>query len=250
MKSRLCPQLAVPLLYTLQLPAQDPPPPANLALNYWQTVSPHNAADFEQGLREHMAWRKEKGDPWVWNTWQLIRGQRLGLYFTGSPGHTWADLDNEPLGPEAGAHYWSTAGKHVESLGATNGMTLTQWSHPPTEPPTDGTLGLAYVLRVHPDKAEQFQDGVRRFHEAVQKAGWDTRYVWTTTVTGGPPDMVLVIPTPNWASMAPSATSPQKVVEKAFGEAAARVWSQQLADAIASETVEVWLFRPDLSHVP
>ncbi len=47
MKSRLCPLLAVPLLSTLLLPAQDPPPPANLALNYWQTVSPHNAADFE-----------------------------------------------------------------------------------------------------------------------------------------------------------------------------------------------------------
>ncbi len=231
------------------VPAQEAAP-GNVALDYWQTVRMTDSAAFENGFKQHMAWRKEQGDPWTWNTWQLIRGERLGLYLTSSPNHQWADFDNEPLGDAAGGHYMTTAGQYVESFGATNSITLRQWSQFPKEPLKAGTLAAVYVLSLKPDKAEQFQDAIRRFHESVTKAGWDTPYIWIATAYGGPPDIALVLPRPNWASMSPDAKSPEKVVEEAFGPIASRELFRQISGAIAAERIEVWLYRPDLSYAP
>ena len=77
------------------------PPAGNVALAYVQTVDLQKAAAFEESFKKHLAWRKAQGDTWRWDTWQMVRGEKLGSYYTVSNGHAWKDFDAQPLGPEA-----------------------------------------------------------------------------------------------------------------------------------------------------
>ena len=86
------------------------PPAGNVALAYVQTVDLQKAAAFEEGFKKHLAWRKAQGDTWRWDTWQMVRGEKLGSYYTVSNGHAWKDFDAQPLGPEANENYMASVG--------------------------------------------------------------------------------------------------------------------------------------------
>ena len=95
------------------------PPAGNVALAYVQTVDLQKAAAFEEGFKKHLAWRKAQGDTWRWDTWQMVRGEKLGSYYTVSDGHAWKDFDAQPLGPRQMKTTWPAwAMRFYESMEA------------------------------------------------------------------------------------------------------------------------------------
>ena len=51
-------------------------------------VDLQQAPQFEEGLKQNIAWRRQQGDTSRWDTWELVRGERLDLYLTTSGNHT------------------------------------------------------------------------------------------------------------------------------------------------------------------
>ena len=60
----------------------------SLAVDYWVTVNLNEALQWEEGLKQHLAWRREQADTWTWQTWQIVRGEELGRCLISSGGHT------------------------------------------------------------------------------------------------------------------------------------------------------------------
>jgi hypothetical protein len=48
---------------------------------------------FEEALRQHLAFHRTNGDPWAWHTWQIVNGDMLGQYYLRTHGHQWRDFD-------------------------------------------------------------------------------------------------------------------------------------------------------------
>jgi hypothetical protein len=104
------------------------PSAGNVALEYVQTVDLHKTAAFEEGFKKHLAWRKAQGDTWRWDTWQMVRGEKLGSYYTASNGHAWEDFDAQPLAAEANANYMASVGDALLRIDGGMSVVLSEFS--------------------------------------------------------------------------------------------------------------------------
>lgn len=233
------------VLWTAMLPCQAQP--GVLSVAYLQKVELQDVAAFEKAFKTHLNWRKEKGDTWAWETWQMIRGEELGSYIVSSGGHQWEDFDSQPLAEEGATNYRENVGQYLTSLSSSMSATLTGVSKFPEDGKlTPGYLAHVVEYEIKPGFESQFREALKRFHEASQKVGWDQSYIWASTFAGDEPAMFLVMPHKNWASFRRSKT-PEKVVEEAFGRDASMLLFKSVEEAILSVDSSVWVYRPDLS---
>ena len=51
------------------------------------------AAAFAAGYERHLAWHRDKDDPWTWRGWTFVLGERVGQFMDGTFGHALANFD-------------------------------------------------------------------------------------------------------------------------------------------------------------
>jgi len=58
-------------------------------------------SNFENGYKQHLKWHEEKNDPLPWYGWNVISGDRPGLFIDGTFGISYEALDNRVDKPGA-----------------------------------------------------------------------------------------------------------------------------------------------------
>ncbi len=86
----------------------------------WTMVPKADERDkFFEGLKKHMAFRSEQGDPRAWQTYTPMLGDDINLVAVRYCCFNWADADSYrdwgESNPEISAHFDKHVGAHVES---------------------------------------------------------------------------------------------------------------------------------------
>ncbi len=213
---------------------------------------PGMTRQFEQGRKTHNEWHRKQNDQWTWNTWEVVIGENTGQYITGTFGHKWEDFDT-----------WASKFEQADTAdAATNLEPYTAYSVPllsnyradVSRPPAGDTpTALAQVIhfRVKQDGEMEFNQAIRKTHEAIQKTNWPAHYLWYELVSGGEqPHFVLVLPHNSWADFKELEPSFDKMLENGLGKEEAQAVLKSFGTTIESQRSEVLRYRPDLSYRP
>jgi len=223
----------------------------NVSLEYLQTVDMQKTAAFEEGFKKHLAWRKAQGDTWRWDTWQLVRGEKLGLYYTSTDGHAWKDFDSEPIDAvEGGANYTASVGDALLAISGGMSVILPDLSNLPEGEVKAGALVEVVAWDVKPGRMDDLMQAIGRYHEAFAKVAPEEKYLWTMSVNGGPGTVSVVLPRASWADFEPGEKSPDMILEEAFGRAESIAVSERFSSSIENTTTTVWMYRADMSYIP
>ena len=226
-------------------------PAGNVSLEYLQTVDLQKAAAFEEGFKKHIAWRKAQGDTWRWDTWQIVRGEKLGLYYTSTDGHAWKDFDSEPIDAAAGgANYMASVGDALLAISSGMSVVLPELSNFPDGEVKDGALAEVITWDVRAGRMDDMMQAIGRYHEAFDKVVPNIKYIWTMSVNGGPDTISVVLPRASWADFQPGGKSPDMILEEAFGRAESIAVSERFSSSIENTTTTVWMYRADMSYIP
>jgi hypothetical protein len=236
----------------LALPVATQEEPGVVARVFFISPKIGHAQQFEEAIKQHIAWRRQQGETWTWWTWQIQSGERFGQYVVGTFGHQWSDFDNPPLSPqEASAHFWSTTGQHVESATSQFALFLPNLSAAPSG---DGPASLSVVLTFHLNgrgSVPKFLNAVAKTGKGIQKTNWPSRGFWYVLVSGTKqPAYILALAQENWADLAPPERSYPAMLEEAYGRQEAEAILKTFDKTIKSQYSEIFLYRPDLSHIP
>ena len=226
------------------------------------TVKTGHDLRWEAAFREHVDWRRRRGDTWTWHTYVLVSGDRLGQYLTMSADHAWADFDAPGVSErEDAADLSSRLGPHLESLHGGFWNEIVDFSRPPDDPPPFPLIQII-DYGIKPGKRAVFERNVEQFGEALDKTGLAAAYLWFVKPHGGAAARTFtrMVPRANWASMAPApAPGAQSApgmrgsydaMRATFGEAGLQAWIASFGESVEWLTSTLWRYRPDLSYVP
>ena len=129
-------------------------------------------------------------------------------------------------------------------------VALSEFSSFPTEELKNGVLAEVTTFSVKPGRTDDLMQAIGRYHEAVQKVGWDGQFVWIMRVNGGPQTVTLVTPRASWADFKPGDKSPTMILDEAFGRQESIAVSDRFTSSITQITTQVWMYREDLSYIP
>ena len=224
---------------------------ANLVRSFEFKVKPGMSGAFESAIREHMDLRKEHGDPWTWEVYQVVDGEDLGNYYIRSGFITWADLDayDSLDWTKVEEHFTRVVDPLIESVSSTTEEVEFGMSHWPEEPP-DYKLFQVYVYYIKPAKMMDFYAGAGQFHAAIMQAGWDEYFAWYMLHTGSDgPVATLAIPATNWADFEEPEKSLYQVTTEVFGEQGANELVAKFYGSFYHYDSFIAYYREDLSLV-
>lgn len=243
----------VVLLFAVGIaPAQErtqaEPPPGEIADVWVLWPKAGHSKQFEDAVKQYVAWRKQAGDPFSWNAYQPHVGDDLDFYVFRSGGHHWADLD--------GLHQWnerSGNSDQYEKLIAPHVARVehyyseTDYDHSKWEEREDYRYFRVVNLQVRQGAYGEMMEALGKLHKALVDGKWPRSYSinWTHGGDGG---MSVVYPYVNFAGMA----EPEKpfmtfLSEQLGSEAAARATMKQLQSSFEESRSTIYVHRPDLS---
>ena len=236
-------------LATLAMPGAAQDDGGNVAVLHCIDVKGGMQGPFEEGMKKHMAWHKEKKDTWGWGVWNIISGPDSGRYCAGSPGHEWEDLDSPPVPHEEdSARAAADFGDYIAHHEMTLWTRMPDVSRPPDAPLPMSSVGFFYVEFGMDD---EFNHLIGEFHKAILKTDMPWRYNWYSLASGGKGGTyALVLPMANFAGMNPSGKPFDEMLEEAYGRRTADALLEQWAKAVAGTRNHLTQSRPDLSYVP
>lgn len=223
-------------------------PESELARLFHVDVKTGMQVQFEAGLKAHIQWRHQQGDPWQWNVFQIVNGEWLGDYVIRSGSHTWADLDAyDEFLSKAAAHFYASVGAYVNSVSGYITRTDSSISRWPEDPGSVRYLQVIdYFLK--PERAGQFLEVAKQVHEAIGTSGWPVHYAWEINVNGGRGSVLtLVLPYENYAAMEGPEKEMDAMLTEVYGEAKAGELFQGLQSSIEHTETHLAKARPDLA---
>jgi hypothetical protein len=181
--------------------AQPPGPAAQLSTYH---VKPGASAAFLEGYRAHLAWHMKARDRWAWYVWEVVSGERQGMYVGGSFDHDWAELERRPRPAEDGANHDATIGPHLErsvarylERRADLGGRLASLESP--------YLSLIEV-RVRPGERAAFERAVKAEAAAAGRRAGELAHAWFEVVSGDAhPTYIALVAVPRRADLAAAA---------------------------------------------
>lgn len=205
-------------------------------------------AQFETAFKSHVQWRKEQGDPWQWDVYQIVNGELFGDYVLRSGDHSWADMDAyEEFLLKGAPQFYTAVGAYLESVDSY----ITRVDPSVTRWPEDAA-GFRYLSIidhwVKPGQTQAFVQAIKEIHEAIGTSGWPVHYAWEITLNGGRGNnLTLVLPHRNYQDM----KAPEKPLPVMLTEVYGADKMQQLMKGI-TETIDyteshLIRLRPDLS---
>jgi hypothetical protein len=187
-------------------------------------------AQLDDGYRGHLDWHARAGERWAWYLWEVLNGERAGLYVDGTFGHAWGDFDAsvDPAGDGA------DGARNVEPF-VTRPADHTWRLRPdlggaPVDLEASRLVSrVEYRVRAGGDAA--FAAALRRLRAA---AGPRPYAVYELVSGGERPTYVVWTPAATWADLGQVAERTDDAV-------------RALASAASWARAELWRFRPDLS---
>ena len=231
--------------------AQEPPPP--LAELWLVTPKDGHSKELTAGLKAHMAFRSERGDPRAWQTYTPLLGEQLNHIAVRYCCFAWADADAyrqwEAANPEIQAHFDEHVAPHLAS-GAHYFETMdwanSHWSD------AKGPYHLFAVTEFSVDrgKAGEFDAVREKMSQIAKEQGWasdDHVWLWATTI-GGQSRHSIIIPHQNFASMDNAGETFAQFLANQLGsaEAAAELMSRFQGSTTGAE-FQIWEHQADLS---
>lgn len=242
----------VALAFTLPLAAAAEAPPP-LAENWMLVPKADKYDDFEEGLKKHMAFRKEHGDTRSWQAYTPTLGDKLNRVGIRYCCISWADVDSYRAwsmeNKKIGEHYQEHVAPYVES--AAHYFNSISWenSHWESE---NGPYKLFAVtsFEIKPGAAGTFDAARDKMSQIAINQGWASPehvWMWSTRI-GGSPQESVVTPYKNWADMEREGeTFFQFLVRKLGSDDAAGALLDEFSSAIKNTDYQVWVHREDLS---
>jgi len=227
------------------------PQPGPLAKSIRLVVKPDRFPQFEEALRQHLAFHRTNADPWAWHTWQIVNGDMLGQYYLRTHGHQWRDFDADPdLRRSDWADFLANVAPHLESMSSSISTLepgLSRW------PPELARPALVSITRfeLSYEGYREFRAAVEKVHAAVSEAAPDRHYAWTTTVNGANgPEMTLLVPLAGWAELGARQPPLWSLVEQLYGAEAAAALERTIGSTVRGISSSVVAYREDLSYQP
>lgn len=230
------------------LQAQD----RNVNMAYFVTTSLAHVVQFEEGMRAHVGWHAQQGDPWPGFVYQAMQGGPEYVWV--SPNHTWADFDDPPVDPHADmVDFAERAGAHSTGLDARTWVTWTGLSIPPAP---DAVVPIWQVIEWKFLNSAEGGQAVRaafaKVKGALEGQGGAFRYTVNEVVAADTgPELFVAIAHQSLGEMdggAPDAL-PQ-LLAQAYGHADAVQVMRTLETHLTPIANRFWVLRPDLSHMP
>ena len=204
---------------------------------------------YEDALKQHNEWHRQQNDDWTWQTWQYETGEQYGQYLIRTAGHQWEDFDAKSEFAELDrADAMATLWPYMESISSTLSRSLLAVSLLRDEP---SSLVQVTNYYLHPDKVADFTYALQKGHDALVKANWPGRFLWTQRISGGETPLFSVVALlRSWADMTPpDKTLAQAMIEVLGPQEAGSIFSN-FSGSIRSQDTHLLRYRPDLSYVP
>jgi hypothetical protein len=221
----------------------------NVAMVYRFTPAAGKSAAFEKALGSHAAWRKQAGDPWSWEVYQVLTGEHAGSYMIRSGGHTWADLDayDAGFGPKGTARFQADVQPLVGSW--TSWVTVGDTAHQRLPQSAEGyTMVTLSFYSLKPGEDDQFDAAVDAIQKAIVKQNAPFHYAWFSPMDSGPGGVRgLAIFNENWAGFQPQRPNLGQIMNQEYGEAMAGQIRDEFTDSYSHVVSQIMRLRPDLS---
>lgn len=232
--------------------AQESPPPP-LAEMWVFTLKSGHSNEFFAGLKAHMAFRGEHGDPRAWLSYTPLLGDRLDRIAARYCCFAWADADAyrqwEAGNPEVQAHFDEHVAPHVESV--EHDFEAMDWvnSHW-SEAKGPYQLFAVTEFSVDPAGAGEFDAVREKMSQIAIEQGWasdDHVWLWASSI-GGAPRHSIIVPHRNFASLDNAGETFAQFLANQLGsaEAAAELMGRFRAATTGSD-FQIWEYRAELS---
>lgn len=242
---------ALALCFAGSLAAQQPA--AEVTRVFFVTPKPGMELQFEDAVKKHMDWHRQRKDPWRWDARFTETGRRTGEYVFLTAGHQWKDFDNQPVpAKDDGQHFVSTVSQFVASWSSSILVTrrdLTRTESGTPLPP----LSTVVYFHLKYGQTNKFVNAQRQIRETQDKTNAPIRSTWFQLAsTGVNATFILSVPRENWAAFEGSGgpSGQRERVEQTFGRAAADAIYQALEESVAYTEAKITMARPDLSYIP
>ena len=234
--------------------AEEEAPQMVVAMNYFVTVNPGQALDFEAAAKSHMEWHASKNDTWYWHTWQIANGQHIGQYIIRTGNHSWADFDQRAeFDQEDTADYLKNVARFVQNLSSNLVVSSPEISKWPADYGMP-TMVEVSVIQVKDEYGDAFYHTIKKVHEAIVEKEMPYTYSWSYVANGGEgpgPTWVLVFPFKSWTEYGESMDPAfWKKVEEVFGEFETDLLRKTWSKSVASYESFIAAYRADLSYNP
>jgi hypothetical protein len=231
--------------------AQVVPPP--LAEMWVVTPKAGHSEGFFAGLKAHMAFRSERGDPRAWLTYTPLLGEQLNRIAVRYCCFAWADADAyrqwEAGNPEIQAHFDEHLAPHVEL--AAHHFETTDWANSHwSEAKAPYQLFAVTEFSVAPGQAGEFDAARAKMSQIAIEQGWasdDHVWLWTTRI-GGQPRHSIIVPHKNFASLDNAGETFAQFLANQLGSAdAAAELMSRFQSATTGADFQIWEYQADLS---
>ncbi len=239
--------------YLLPLSAMADEEPGPLAEMWLVTVDISDMGKFQSALKDHLALRTEKGDPWKWQVYTTVVGENLDQIAIRYCCISWADVDSyakwENDNPEIFTDWMEKVDPYVNKTERYFEQMDWKNSHWAEEANTSKLFGVTEWV-VKGEHGVDFAAAREKMSQIAINQGWATderNWIWATTI-GGRKTESVVVPYENYAAMAPDEESFYAFLTKQLGsEEAAAELLKAFNSATWGSSYTVWQHRPDLS---
>ena len=227
--------------------------PPKLAEMWVLTIKPGQGEAFRAGIRAHVEFREEMGDPRAWQAYVPLLGDALNRFGVRHCCVEWANVDAhrkwDADHPEVGAHFVEHVAPHVASSAhyfETVDWANSHWSD------AGGPYRLFAVteFRLDPANSLAFDQARIKLSQIAIQNGWasdDHSWLWLSTI-GEEPVQAIVVPHRDFASLEGGQPSFGEFLAEQMGspEKAAEVL-QALMTQARSIDYQIWEHQPDFS---
>lgn len=233
-------------------PEGRPEPRPDAAFLFAYRPNPGQEASFRAGYRRHLDWHREHGDPLIWYGWEVLTGDRPGLFVDGVFGAPFSALDHrvDPAGDVADMN--ENVAPFVRPVFR---MALRVRSELGTASPLeDGDPSpLVTVVRVQlrPGTGERFEELLRRLRGGAMESSPVLGYTCYELVSGGPePTYLLMLPASSIADLGAAPTTLSGLVDAVLSRTDAAAAQVEIVRIVLEISNETWRYQPDLSYFP
>jgi len=223
--------------------------PGNVTVVNEMTPKPGAEKQFEAGLKQLAAWHKSVNDPQARAVFTQITGENAGTYFSVRRWMHWADLDNPvPSQEEARTQMEKALSDTMTKFVTKVYDEIPELDHSGHDSP------LKYydieTFHVPLAKQGQFAAAMARFHEAIEKTKTPVDVSFLALDEGGQFGTWLAV-FGHDSSADFGGPTPDQILVKAFGKEEGTAIVNQVSDLVGGTfTMDVVMFRPDLSYFP
>lgn len=207
---------------------------------------------FEEGYKRHLGWHQRNKDTWTWYGWQIVAGERYGYFMDGTFGHRWEEFDSAVSPAEDAADNALNVAPYGDFRSLGHYLMRPDLSRGnPLEDKTPSPFLELLHYRVHPGKEGDFEQVIRRAHEAAARSNQPRRYTWYQLVNGGElPTYILFLPHDKLSGLQSSHKLLTSLLKDAYPPQEAERLLKVLTSATREVHSEMLRYRADLSYFP